>query len=403
MKRAIILLMDSVGIGYAHDADKYGDVGSNTLGHILEQYPNANLKNLASLGFIHALQESSQNNFKNPTFGYLLGDLNPNAIYGYGIETSNGKDTPSGHWELMGCPVNFDWGYFRAEPGAENEIFPQELLDILVKKANLKGYLGNCAGSGTEIIDTFAEEHIKTGKPIFYTSADSVFQIAAHEEHFGLENLYNLCKIAREELYKYNIGRVIARPFVGEKLGEFKRTGNRKDYSINPPEKTLLDIAVENGKKVTSIGKISDIFAGNGISKSIKSSTLPNLANDTIKAIQEEKDSSIIFTNFVDFDSEYGHRRDVKGYKEALEYFDSRLPEVLGLLQEDDLLIITADHGNDPTWQGNDHTREHVPFLLYNKSFITKNIGKRDTFADLGQSIATYLDLPALKHGKSFL
>lgn len=403
MKRAIILLMDSLGIGYSHDAEIYEDIGANTLGHILEQYPNTNLKNLSNLGLIHSLKESCKSTFKDPTFGYPLVQANKNSIYGYGVETSRGKDTPSGHWELMGCPVDFDWGYFRATQGSKNKIFPQELLDILVKKANLKGYLGICAGSGTEIIDTFGEEHIKTNKPIFYTSADSVFQIAAHEEHFGLENLYNLCKIAREELYKYNIGRVIARPFIGEKLGEFKRTGNRKDYSIEPHEQTLLDIAKANGKKVTSIGKISDIFAGKGISKSIKSSTLPNLGNDTIKAIKEELDSSIIFTNFVDFDSEYGHRRDVKGYKEALEYFDSRLPEIMANLKDDDMLIITADHGCDPTWKGSDHTREHVPFLAYNKYFTTKNIGKRETFSDLGQSIANYLELPPLKHGKSFL
>ncbi len=398
MKRAIILLMDSVGIGCSHDAEKYGDKGANTIGHILEHYPDTNLKNLSTLGLIYTLQDSCGSNYKHP-----LGDLTPHTIYGYGVETSKGKDTPSGHWELMGCPVNFDWGYFIAEKGKENSIFPQELLDILVKKGNLKGYLGNRAGSGTQIIDELAEEHIKTGKPIFYTSADSVFQIAAHEEHFGLENLYKLCKIAREELYKYNIGRVIARPFIGNKVGEFKRTGNRKDYSIEPHENTLLDIAKNNGKKVVSIGKISDIFAARGITKAIKSSTLPNLCNDSIKAIKEEKDVSIIFTNLVDFDSEYGHRRNVKGYKEALEYFDSRLPEVLENLQDDDLLIITADHGCDPTWKGTDHTREYVPFLLYSKSFDTKNIGKRDTFSDLGQSIATYLDLPPLKHGKSFL
>lgn len=398
MKRAIILLMDSVGIGYAHDAEKYGDNGSNTVGHILETFPKAELKHLSQLGLIHALKDSSGSNYNQP-----LVELNKHALYGYGVETSNGKDTPSGHWELMGCPVDFDWGYFIAEKGKETEIFPQELLDIIIKKANLKGCLGNKVASGTKILEELGEEHIKTGKPIFYTSADSVFQIATHEEHFGLENLYSLCKIVREELYKYNIGRVIARPFIGENKSNFKRTGNRKDYSIEPHEDTLLDIAKNNGKKVVSIGKISDIFAARGISKSIKSSTLPNLANDTIKAIKEEKDATIIFTNFVDFDSEYGHRRDVKGYKEALEYFDSRLPEIFAELQEDDLVIITADHGCDPTWKGTDHTREHVPFLLYSKSFNTKNIGRRETFSDLGQSIASYLELPALKHGKSFL
>ncbi|MDR0484982.1 MAG: phosphopentomutase [Alphaproteobacteria bacterium] len=395
MKRAIILMMDSVGIGYSHDADKYGDVGSNTLLHIIKKYPQINIDNLASLGIIHSLKASSAeaNQAILPSVA-----LNPHAIYGYGVEISNGKDTPSGHWELMGCPVLFDWGYFHDTP-----VFPPQLLETILKKANLEDSLGNCISSGTVILDEFGEEHIKTGKPIFYTSADSVFQIAAHEEHFGLEKLYTLCKIAREELYQYNIGRVIARPFIGEKKGEFKRTGNRKDYSIKPHEKTLLDVAVENGKRVVSIGKIADIFADQGISKSIKSSTLKNLYDDTLKTVKEEKEASIIFTNFVDFDSEYGHRRDVKGYKEALEYFSNRLPEVLNILSDEDLLVIVADHGNDPTWTGTDHTREHVPFLLYNKNFKNKDIGRRETFSDLSQSIASFLNLPTLKHGKSFL
>ncbi|MDR2007529.1 MAG: phosphopentomutase [Alphaproteobacteria bacterium] len=393
MKRVIILMMDSLGIGYAEDADNYGDVGANTLGHIIEKYPNIQMDSLKQLGMISALKQSSSP-FKN------LPDttLNPHASYGYGVETSKGKDTPSGHWELMGCPVNFDWGYFHGNP-----VFPVELLETIYQKAGISGSLGNSIASGTTILDEFGEEHIKTGLPIFYTSADSVFQIACHEEHFGLEKLYDLCKIAREELYKYNIGRVIARPFLGEVRGGFKRTGNRKDYSIKPHEKTLLDVAVANGKTVVAIGKISDIFAAQGISKSIHSSTLKNLFDDTLLAVQNEKEAGIIFTNFVDFDSEYGHRRDVRGYAEAIEYFSGRLPEILNILGDEDLLVITADHGNDPTWAGTDHTREHVPLLVYNKKMEGKNIGRRESFADLGQSLATYLELPALKHGKTFL
>jgi len=397
--------MDSVGIGYAKDADKYGDKGANTLGHIIERFPDINIENLAGLGLISALQnsiksvDSASNKNLLSSVNHLSSEIiNPHTIYGYGVETSHGKDTPSGHWELMGCPVNFDWGYFHGNP-----VFPKELLNTILQKTGLDGSLGNCISSGTVILDEFGEEHIKTGKPIFYTSADSVFQIACHESHFGLEKLYDLCKIARQELYKYNIGRVIARPFIGEKKGKFKRTGNRKDYSIKPHEKTLLDAAKDSGKTVVAIGKISDIFAEQGISKSIHSSTLKNLFDDTLQAVKNEKDASIIFTNFVDFDSEYGHRRDIKGYKEALEYFSGRLPEILNILTTEDLLVITADHGNDPSWSGTDHTREHVPILLYSKTLNSKNIDKRDTFADLGQSLASYLGLPALKHGKSFL
>jgi phosphopentomutase len=392
-KRAIILLMDSFGIGTCEDSAKYGDEGANTFGHILEKFPNTKIPNLTNLGLINCLEHSCNN-----TFGHIP-NKNPTAQYGYAQEISHGKDTPSGHWELMGFPVLFDWGYFHAKTNS----FPQELLDVIYKKANLTGSLGNCIGSGTNIIDTYAREHLETKKPIFYTSADSVFQIACHEEIFGLENLYHLCKIAREELYKYNIGRVIARPFIGNLTDGFKRTGNRKDYSIAPQEKTLLDVMKEQGGSVVSIGKISDIFAGSGITKAVKSSTLPNLWNDTLGAVQTHNEYSIIFTNFVDFDSEYGHRRDVKGYKEALEYFDSRLPEILKLLTDDDLLIITADHGCDPTWVGTDHTREYIPILFYNKKIQAKYIGKRPTFSDVGQSIASFLGLPALKNGKSFL
>ncbi len=394
MKRTIILLFDSFGIGEASDAKAYGDVGSNTLGHIADNYPEIKLTNLSELGLINSLESScgSTHNLKKPT--------TIKGLWGVGVETSKGKDTPSGHWELMGSPVDFEWGYFRNPTNP----FPEELLQKIYTKSNIQNSIGNCIGSGTEIINNYGELHLKTNSPIFYTSADSVFQIAASEETFGLENLYTLCKIAREELYQYNIGRVIARPFVGNNKSTFKRTTNRVDYSIKPNYETLLDVMKNNNGEVIAIGKVSDIFAEQGITKKIKSASLENLFNDTLKAIKESSGQyTIIFTNFVDLDSEYGHRRDIKGYKEALEYLDQRLPEILSLLHEDDLLVITADHGNDPSFKGNDHTREHIPILFYSKLLKTKNIGIRETFADVGQSIADYMQLPALKFGKSFL
>ncbi|UQY80804.1 Phosphopentomutase [Candidatus Hepatincola sp. Av] len=392
MKRVIILLFDSLGIGTAHDSASYNDKGANTLGHIIEQFPHIKIPNLHSLGLIHALEASTGKSYKLPK-------ITPLSYYGFGVETSKGKDTPSGHWELMGCPVDFDWGYFKKPTNS----FPEELLNTIATQANLTGFLGNCIASGTEIIIRLGEESMKKNLPIVYTSADSVFQIAAHENTFGLDNLYKLCTIAREELYTYNIGRVIARPFIGTSKDNFKRTGNRKDYSIAPHLPTVLNKMQNKQGEVIAIGKISDIFAGSGISKSVKATGLENLLDTTLEQMQENKKFSIIFTNLVDFDSEYGHRRDVKGYCEALEYVDSRLPELLQELTEEDLLVITADHGCDPSWQGTDHTREHVPILFYNKKFVTKNIGKRNTFADVGQSIANYLQLEKLQFGTSFL
>ncbi|MFL1780554.1 Phosphopentomutase [Candidatus Hepatincolaceae symbiont of Richtersius coronifer] len=397
MKRAIILLLDSLGVGSSKDAVDYKDEGANTLGHILEQFPQTHIPNLKKLGLINCLKASCGSTFD------VAEEQKPLSYYGYAKEISKGKDTVTGHWELTGAPMLQDWGYFN---NATNS-FPQDFIDNLVKKANLTGYLGNCVASGTEIIDKYGVEHIKTKKPIFYTSADSVFQIAAHEESFGLQALYDLCKLAREDLYQYNIGRVIARPFIGTTAGDFERTGNRKDYSIQPPNPTLLDIMKEAKGEVISIGKISDIFASRGITKAVKSSTLPHLFDDTLKIVKENKEFSIVFTNFVDFDSSFGHRRDVKGYKEALEYFDSRLPELLKELNDEDLLIIIADHGNDPSWPGTDHTREHIPVIFYNKKWakdnLSFNIGERSTFSDVGQSIASYLGIKELLHGESFL
>ncbi|WP_375749424.1 phosphopentomutase [Vibrio sp. HN007] len=406
MKRAIILVLDSFGIGATEDAKDFGDQGADTLGHIaeycfagkaddLERRGPLSLPNLAKLGLGLAAKESTGNLPKG------FGDT-PDIIgaYGHAAELSSGKDTPSGHWEIAGVPVLFDWGYFTDKQAS----FPVALLDRIVQRAQLPGYLGNCHASGTQILDRLGEEHMRTGKPIFYTSADSVFQIACHEESYGLENLIKLCQIVREELDGYNIGRVIARPFVGSKSGSFERTGNRRDFSVEPPSKTVLSKLVEEKRgEVISIGKISDIYAGCGITQKVKATGIDNLFEATLKQIGSAGDDTIIFTNFVDFDSQFGHRRDVKGYAKALEYFDSRLPELINKLKKDDILILTADHGCDPTWEGTDHTREHIPVLVYGDRVNSGSLGKRESFADIGQSLATYFQLSETDYGKSFL
>lgn len=403
MTRAIILVMDSFGLGATDDADKYGDVGSNTLGHIAEtcargeadtteRQGKLQLPNLARLGLGQAALDSSG------TFpiGLEIPEDTIIGSYGYAAEISKGKDTPSGHWEMAGLPVIFDWGLF---PNTEPS-FPSELIDTFIKEAEIPGILGNKHASGTDILKELGDEHIRTGKPICYTSADSVFQIAAHEEHFGLERLYQLCEIAKKLTLPLEIGRVIARPFLGDKPNNYQRTGNRHDYTTLPHAKTLLDDVLEAGSDVISIGKIADIFAEKGISKKIKANGNMALFDATLTALKKAEEGDLIFANFVDFDSLYGHRRDTSGYATALEAFDKRLPKLLSLLKDDDLLLITADHGCDPTWNGTDHTREHVPVLFYQQSHSKLNLGKRDSFADMGQTIATHLGLEPLKHGK---
>jgi len=406
MKRAFILVLDSFGIGATADAEKFGDVGSDTFGHIAEKCyqglaDNAErqgalkLPNLSKLGLAMAHKES--------TGDFALG-MDPESeiigAYGHAAELSSGKDTPSGHWEIAGVPVLFDWGYFTDLTHS----FPQELLDKIVERANLPGYLGNCHASGTQVLDDLGEEHMATGKPIFYTSADSVFQIACHEETYGLDNLLELCQIVREDLEDYNIGRVIARPFIGPKAGEFVRTGNRRDLSVEPPAATVLQKLVDEKQgDVVSIGKIADIYAHCGITKKVKATGIPALFDATLEAINQAEDNTIVFTNFVDFDSAYGHRRDVAGYAAALEYFDSRINEVIDIMQEDDVLILTADHGCDPTWQGTDHTREHIPVIVYGQKVPAGSLGLRDTFADIGQSLASYFSTSPMDYGKNFL
>lgn len=396
-KRVVILMMDSFGIGGAEDAANFHDEGANTLGHIIQTRGHLNIPNLTHLGLIKAAEKSAAitldpKNTDTPR-------INLPSKYGFMKEISKGKDTSSGHWEMAGSPVNFEWGYFKPDFPS----FPPDLVEKICKEAGLPGILGNKAASGTAIIDELGEEHIKTGKPICYTSADSVFQIAAHEGHFGLDRLYKVCEIAFKHVAPYNIARVIARPFVGEKKGEFSRTKNRHDYSVKPPTPTVLDLVKNAGGHVISVGKISDIFAKQGITKAVKASGLEELWNVTLEQAKAAPDFSVVFTNFVDFDMVWGHRRNTEGYAEGLEYFDKRLPELAAQLEEGDLVFITADHGCDPTYKGTDHTREHVPVILFGKNVKPQFIGARSTYADIGQTIADYFNLAPLPVGTSFL
>ena len=398
MGRAVILVMDSFGIGATDDAERFGDVGANTFGSIARERAAAgeplDLPNLTRLGLMNAAEESSGD---RPASVEHADDIT--GAYGYAAELSSGKDTPSGHWEIAGVPVLFDWGYFTER----SDTFPPALLEKLIQRAELPGVLGNCHSSGTTIIAELGKEHMAGGKPIVYTSADSVFQIACHEESFGLERLYQLCDIARELVDEYNIGRVIARPFVGTGKDDFIRTGNRRDLTVPPPAPTVLDKLVDSGGEVISVGKIADIYAHQGITKKVKVNGNASLFDATLEEFASAPDRSIVFTNFVDFDMLYGHRRDVAGYAAALEYFDQRMPEMLSIMQQDDLLIICADHGCDPTWQGSDHTRENIPVLVYGESVAAGSLGKRETFADIGQSLATFFGLKPMDYGTSFL
>lgn len=402
--RVIILVLDSFGIGATEDAAKFGDAGANTFLHIAQACARSEceqgrtgllkLPNLAKLGLGHAGELSC---------GTFAPGLDPQTeiigAYGYAKQLSSGKDTPSGHWEMAGVPVLYDWGYFTDKQNS----FPPELINEFVKRAKLPGILGNCHASGTTILEQLGEEHMTSGKPICYSSGDSVFQIAAHEESFGVERLLEICLIARDMLDEYNIGRVIARPFVGANSANFERTGNRRDYSVLPPAPTVLDKLTKHGGKVISIGKIADIFAQQGISHKIKATGLTELLDCTLDAMSSTPANSIIFTNLVDFDSHYGHRRDTNGYAAALELFDQRLPEIMAALGEDDILLLSADHGCDPTWPGSDHTRENIPVLAYGQRVASGSIGGRSTFADIGQSLASVFDLPPMDYGESFL
>ncbi|MEO7577840.1 MAG: phosphopentomutase [Massilia sp.] len=397
MTRAFILLLDSFGLGATPDAAGFGDEGANTFGHIASwaaaQGTPLKLPNLERLGLGAAAHLASG----AWADGFALRD-GFHGAYGAARERSTGKDTQSGHWEIAGQPVEFDWGYFpRATPS-----FPAELTDTLQRQTGLAGYLGNCHASGTEIINRHGDEHVASGKIIVYTSGDSVMQIAAHEQHFGLERLYAVCEAAFELVKPYNIGRVIARPFLGEN-GNYHRTSNRHDYAVAPPGPTLLDHVKDAGGEVIGLGKISDIFAAQGISRVVKGVDNMALFDALLKTTDLAGDGSLTFVNFVDFDQAFGHRRDIAGYARALHELDARLPEFFAKLKEGDLAVITADHGCDPSWAGSDHTREHIPMLFFGPGLAPRALPVSETFADIGATLARHLGVAPLTHGTALL
>ncbi len=406
MPRALLLVLDSLGCGGAGDAAQFGDAGADTLGHLASACAKGEasrkdlrggalrIPHLDALGLGLAAEAST---------GVLPPCLThperPGALWGFGVERAPGKDTLSGHWEIAGAPALEPWGYFpKTVP-----CFPPELIKALIAKGGLTGILGNCHASGTEIIARLGAEHIRTEAPICYTSADSVFQIAAHETIFGLDRLYELCQIARRLCDPLNIGRVIARPFEGSPSRGFTRTPHRKDFSQPPPPGNLLERLAGVSRKIVSIGKIGDIFAHRFTGEEIKRENNRAHFDATLDALTKLPDGGLIFTNFLDFDTDFGHRRDVPGYAHCLETFDARLPELFAVMQRGDIAVITADHGTDPTWPGTDHTREHVPILVFCPGIEGRRIGRRETFADIGASLAAHLGVPPTAAGQSFL
>ncbi|WP_077618676.1 phosphopentomutase [Bacillus sinesaloumensis] len=384
-KRIFLIVMDSVGIGEAPDAKKFGDEGSDTLGHIAEKMNGLHMPNMAKLGLSNIREIQ----------GIPVQD-EPLAYYTRMQEASNGKDTMTGHWEIMGLHIETP---FKVFPDG----FPKELLDEIEKRTG-RGILGNKPASGTEILVELGEEHMKTGKLIVYTSADSVLQIAAHEDIVPIDELYKICEIARELTLdeKYMVGRIIARPFVGEP-GNFSRTANRHDYALKPFERTVMNELSDGGFDVIAIGKISDIYDGEGVTQTLRTKSNMDGMDKLVETLDMDF-TGLSFLNLVDFDALFGHRRDPEGYGKALEEYDARLPEVFEKLKEDDLLIITADHGNDPTHTGTDHTREYVPLLAYNKKMDSgKELPLRSTFADIGATVADNFNVTLPKHGSSFL
>lgn len=383
--RAIIIVLDGFGVGEAPDAVDYGDVGANTFKHIYEQ-TNVKLPNMKKLGIYNIdgidLNEKEEN---------------PIGIYGKAKEECKGKNSPVGHWEISGYVKE---EAFKTYPQG----FSDEMINEFKQLTGLKGTLYNGVGSGTDLLKKYGEEHIKTGFPIIYTSADSVFQIAAHEEIIPVKDLYKYCKIARKMLNKpeYNIGTVIARPFVGNSPDNFKRTYNRKDFESETFGRTMLDVFKENGEDVIAIGKITDLFSGRGITKSIHTEGNEDGIEKTIQEIKKEG-KGLIFTNLVDTDMLYGHRNDIVGYSKALEYFDRKIPEIIDNMNDEDILIITADHGNDPSTPSTDHDREYIPILIYGKKLKSNvNIGIRQTYADISATILDIFNFESLKYGKSF-
>ncbi|MET7247811.1 phosphopentomutase [Methylobacterium sp. EM32] len=393
MSRALLIVLDSVGIGGAPDAAAFGDAGADTLGHIAEACMEGrgdraglragplHLPHLADLGLGLAAQGAS---------GRMPPGLSPSGAvagaWGHAVETAQGKDTVSGHWEIAGVPVDFTWGHFPATRPA----FPAELTTALIEEGGLPGILGDCHASGTAIIEELGAEHIRTGRPICYTSVDSVFQIAAHEEAFGLDRLYALCAIARRLCDPYRIGRVIARPFTGDAASGFARTANRRDYAVPPPADTLLDRLTAAGRPVVSVGKIGDIFAHSATGREIKPGGNDACLTAALAALAGLPDGGLVFANLVEFDTEYGHRRDVPGYAAALERFDARVPEIRAALRPGDLCLVTADHGNDPTWSGTDHTREQVPVIAFGPGIAPSPLGQLG-FPEIGRMVARHL------------
>ena len=385
IKRAVIIVLDSFGVGEAPDAAEYGDVGSNTIEGIYNN-TTMNLPNLRKLGLynIDGLNINEKEDM-------------PIGAYGKAAEKTKGKNSPVGHWEIA--------GFIKDEPfKTYYEGFPQELLDEVAKRGNIPGFICNEKGSGTYFLEKYGEESIKTGKPIVYTSADSVFQIAAHTDMMPVPVLHNLCKIARETIDElgYGIGTVIARPFVGTCGSDFTRTYDRKDWEAEDFGKTMLDAFQDNNKKVLAIGKIEDLFSGRGINRAIHTNGNADGIEKTIDAIKNAEED-MIFTNLVDFDMLYGHRNNIEGYAKALEEFDKKLPEIMAALNDDDILILTADHGNDPSTPSTDHSREYIPILVYGRNLKSNvNIGTRDTFADISATILDIFDMEKLENGTSF-
>lgn len=405
MARAFLFVLDSFGIGGAADAAKFGDAGANTFGHIAEacamgtgdrqglRHGPLAVPNMLALGLGHAARTAT---------GFRFGGdspVRPSAFHGAAQEVSSGKDTPSGHWEIAAVPVTFEWGYFPQTVPA----FPAALTRAIVEQGRVPGILGDCHASGTEIIERLGEEHVLSGKPICYTSTDSVIQIAAHETHFGLQRLYDLCLTVRRLVDPLNIGRVIARPFLGETAATFARTANRRDFAVPPPEPTLLDRLTTAGRTVIGVGKIGDIFAHQGVSEVRKAAGNMALFDVALGAMDDARSGDLVFANFVDFDTLHGHRRDIPGYAAELEAFDRRLPEALARLAPGDLLLLTADHGCDPSWRGTDHTRERVPIIGLAPGLPGGDVGLRPTFADIGETVAAHLGIAPGRHGTSFL
>ena len=403
MSRALILVLDSLGVGHAPDADAFGDQGADTLFHIARSCAHGecdtdfrkgalSMPHLDQLGLGMAAKASG--GILPPGFSITQ----PQGAYGCAQEISLGKDTPSGHWEIAGSPADFAFGYFPESTPA----IPDDLVSALVREAKLPGVIGRVHASGIAILEELGDEHIKSGKPILYTSVDSVLQIAAHEEHFGRERLYDVCTIARRLCDPLKIGRIIARPFTGDSPKTYKRTPYRRDFSLPPPEGSIFDRAQEAGRAIVSIGKIADIFAHRNTGTIIKGKDDMDLFTKTVEALRLLPDGGLIFANYVDLDTDFGHRRNVAGYAAGLERFDARMPELLSALQPGDLCIFTADHGNDPTWTGTDHTRENVPVLAFGPAMAARDLGLRSSFADIGASVAQHLGLKPTRAGKAW-